>query len=212
MFKLFSLVVGLILPTVMFSQHPCYDFGKNAHSNSLKVGVGKFFNMSTDNDGNAFTTIFIETDIDNWGGGLQTDIRIGDNYINRITPSPKYSIDTRIVGYNKFNPVPNSQLGGFFQLNSTAMWLDGWQVGGLVRYQLETKRIGFLVQGQLPIYGMQRRALNIDDIERSNVAVGVISQGIDKTRRTEYRIMAGLFVKLTTPSYEYPQRRNQKRR
>ena len=212
MFRLFALVIGLVLPMFMYSQHPCYDFSKNGNSNSLKVGVGKFFNMSTDNDGNPFTTVFLETDIDNWGAGLQTDIRIGDNYINRITPSPKYSIDTRIVGYNKFSPIPNSQLGGFFQLNSTAMWLDGWQVGGLVRYQLETKRIGFLLQGQIPVYGMQRRALNINDTERSNVAIGVISQGIDKTRRTEYRIMAGLFVKLTTPSYEYPQRRTQKRR
>jgi hypothetical protein len=190
----------LFISFTTHAQHPCYSFNNKDNAAHLKIGVGKFFNMSTDNDGNDFTTVFIETDMETWGAGLQTDIRVGDNYINWITPSPTVSVDTRIIGYGKLGAIPQVHLGGFTQFNSTAMWLDGIQIGGLVRYQLEKNMFGFVLQSQLPFYGMQKRAINIDLTEKSNTALGILSNGIEKTRKTEYRIMAAVFVKINTPA------------
>lgn len=178
----------------MLSQHGCYDFGKSKHGNSsLKIGIGKNLIPVKDVDNKTGTVFLIEGEIDEFSLGLITQVRTGDTYFNQWGDSPKTSVDSRysfLKRYNKF------QVGGYAQINSTAMWADGIVLGSNIRYGIEMDRVGFMADFVIPVWSYHRRAVspffNVD--QTSWLDLGI--DPIHRTRSTEYRLNIIAYFKI----------------
>lgn len=183
----------------------CYDFNKRnpSGSGSLNIGIGTAPLSYKDNDGLFITTAMLEMDYVTWGGGIQADIRSGNHYIiNRITNEvPIVSIDTRFYGYKAIRQS-NFKAGGFIQINSTGMWADGFATGPILRYTLDYKRFGVGTQVQIPIYNIQRTAINsFNDVDNTYWFGFPERKDIPSNRPTEYRAIVFVYLRLVHDYY-----------
>ena len=179
----------------------CYDFNHNRHNRicALKVGVGILPIMMRDMDGLPIRMYMIEMDYGDWGGGMQADARYGSTYItlNYLKYMPPVSIDTRFYGFVKPLKNKNISLGGYAQLNSTNMWVDGWALGGYTRYSKDWQWFGVFSQLTLPLVHRERKAVSLNSTAARTYMAGIpITQSnIKRTRPSEFRFTVGVYLR-----------------
>jgi len=179
----------------------CYDFNHNRHNRigALKVGFGILPMMMRDVDDLPIRMYMIEMDYGDWGGGMQADARYGSTYItlNYLKYMPPVSIDTRFYGFVKPLKNKNISLGGYAQLNSTNMWVDGWAFGGLVRYSKDWQWFGIFSQLTLPLINRERRAVSLSSTAARTYVSGIPITKSDfaKTRPMEFRFTVGVYLR-----------------
>lgn len=189
----------LLNTTLSIAQLKCYDPRKNYES-FLKFGVGKTLIPVRDMDNRVGTTFFVEGELPNIAMGLHSTIRTGDNYLRFYGVDIPISVDSRYSFVtNKGN---NLQYGGYLQVNTTGMWLDGVVAGGLVRLRHELEHVGFFIEGSIPIYGYHRKVIATDNSIDTHAWFDLIKKDfyrydpIGRTRSTEYRITIATYFKL----------------
>jgi hypothetical protein len=221
--KLF-LLLGLLLTTfVTNSQNDCFQFGRSKHvrrvrvnrcynfngvgysgDGALKLGIAQMPIMFQDRNGLPYYNVMAEMDYGDWGGGVQADIRVGNTYINtNILPdAAPLSIDTRWIGFFKPDDTRISY-GGYAQLNSTNMWVDGWAFGGLVRYSYDWELFGIYAQALVPAINRQIRLVSLGKTEKNWYWFGIPEdRDFKSTRLTEYRIHLGIYLRIPHKYYE----------
>jgi hypothetical protein len=203
--------LAFLLVITMYSQTGCYTFPSSARSSVgvLKLGAGIMPFMMQDNDQLPIRMFMMEMEYKTWGGGVQLDARSGKTYLSKTFPyAPSISMDSRLYGYHNMND--NVSIGGYGQINSTSMWVDGCALGGLLRYSQDFKNVGMFGQVQLPFFSMQRRP-------PSTVANGMEHQKLywfgipenfgqddfHKTRPSEYRFTVGVYIRINSRIYPY---------
>jgi hypothetical protein len=189
----------LFMTTASFSQVRCYDFSKK-YDRFLKFGVGKTLIPVKDMDGRVGTTVFIEGELPTHAMGLHANIRTGSNYIRFYSNDLPLSIDTRYTFVK--NSGKNLQYGGYVQVNTTGIWVDGVVTGGVVRLKHELNKFGFFIEGSLPVYGHHRKVISTNSSVHTNTWFDSVNKDfkaiypIGRTRSTEYRITLATYFKL----------------
>lgn len=193
------LLLFLFTSTLTYSQLKCYDFSKK-YDRFLKFGVGKTLIPVEDMDGRVGTVVFIEGEIPEFAMGLHANIRTGDNYLKFYGEDVPISIDTR-YSFLK-NEGKHLQYGPYVQANTTGMWVDGVVTGGVVRFRHELEKIGFFIEGSVPVYGYHRKVIAPDSSIKTHAWFDFIKDDfrrqdpVGRTRTTEYRITIAAYYKL----------------
>lgn len=189
----------------------CYDFNTGSHNRigALKLGIGMMPFMLMDEYGVNITTLMMEIDLGDWGGGIQADYRVGNTYINTtiLSSVAPMSIDSRIYGYGKLKNK-NLSVGGYGQINSTSMWVDGFVLGSLLRWSKDFDYFGFFGQMNVPIWNIQKRAINLYDIDKNTYWFGMSgNKNFKPVRPTEYRFIVGIYFILEHKIYPFKRKR-----
>jgi hypothetical protein len=187
------LFVFLLIATASFSQLRCYDFSKK-YDRFLKFGVGKTLIPVRDVDNRVGTMFFIEGELPNYAIGLHSNIRSGVNYIRFYGDNIPLSIDFR-YSFVK-NQGKHLQYGPYVQVNTTAMWVDGVVAGGVVRFRHELEKVGFFLEGSIPVYGYHRKVVGRNSYVYDNSWFDTRIDPLARTRSTEYRITIATYFKL----------------
>lgn len=189
----------LFTATASYSQVRCYDFSKK-YDRFLKFGVGKTLLPVKDMDDRVGTTVFIEGELPNYAMGLHANIRTGNNYLRFYGDDLPLSIDTR-YSFVK-NSGKNLQYGGYVQVNTTGMWVDGVVTGGIVRFRHELNKVGFFIEGSVPVYGHHRKVISRNSSIKTNAWLDLVDKDYisatptGRNRSTEYRITLATYFKL----------------
>lgn len=183
----------LFTSTFSFAQLKCYDFSKK-YDRFLKFGVGKTLIPVEDVDKRVGTLVFIEGELPNYAMGLHANIRTGSNYLRFFGDDIPISIDTR-YSFVK-NQGKHLQYGPYVQVNTTGMWVDGVVAGGIFRFRHELEKVGFFLEGSVPIYGHHKRVVATNAEIRTNSWFDTRIDPLARTRSTEYRITIATYFKL----------------
>lgn len=188
----------------------CYNFndGRYSRVGALKIGVGLMPFELADEYSNQWVNAFMEMDYGDWGGGIQWDARSGPTYIsqNILSTVAPVSIDSRIYGFFKPNNK-NISIGGYGQLNSTNMWIDGWVFGGFFRLAKDWEKFGIYAQTTVPAINRQRRLVRLGEVETLWYWFGIPEdRSFESVRLTEYRLQVGIYLRLEHKIFEFKRR------
>lgn len=190
-----SVVLSVLFSALYAQRIECYSCRP---SGWYTIGIGKFANLATDSDGNTVTTLIIGAEDENKGLGFQLDIRNGANYLNKtyLNVNTEVSIDTRYVYSQRIKERSPLYWGAYAQFNSTAMWFDGVSLGPVVQLRFNRGFITAVLQGQLPLWAMEKRALSLDTAEWSRFYLYKWDRDMERTRPTEHRVSVQFLFKL----------------